>query len=315
MAEWSGGAFDTRRDRLLVWGGGHSGYAGNELYAFDLRTLKWQRMTEPSRDIGGDPRTGYYPDGYPRSRHTYDSLEYVPGTDLFCAFGGAGLYPEGSTHAANVDCFDFQTSRWKRLPDAVTYGIGTLSAYDPVTGYVWVHGAGRDGFLAAFDVQNHKWLRHGTPGADAWVSYEMTAEIDPRRRLFVAVGGGHVYVKNIDASSSGAFREVETTGAADVVKARSPGLVYHPRIDRIVAWAGGPNLYTLDLDRLTWTMHPPAPSNLTVAPSITEAGIFGRFRYVPSKDVFVVTTEVNRNVFLYRLAAERTENSDQSPHR
>ena len=30
ISTWSGGAYDTKRDRLLVWGGGHFAYAGNE---------------------------------------------------------------------------------------------------------------------------------------------------------------------------------------------------------------------------------------------------------------------------------------------
>ncbi|MBN1377797.1 MAG: hypothetical protein JXA04_01025, partial [Gammaproteobacteria bacterium] len=30
MAAWSGGAYDSSRDRLIVWGGGHEDYAGNE---------------------------------------------------------------------------------------------------------------------------------------------------------------------------------------------------------------------------------------------------------------------------------------------
>jgi len=43
--DWSGGAFDTKGNRLLVWGGGHAGYAGNEIYAFNIDSLKWLRLT------------------------------------------------------------------------------------------------------------------------------------------------------------------------------------------------------------------------------------------------------------------------------
>jgi len=59
MTAWSGGAFDTTRDRLVVWGGGHADYPGNELYVFDLGTLRWQRLTDPSPTtaIGAPPAT------------------------------------------------------------------------------------------------------------------------------------------------------------------------------------------------------------------------------------------------------------------
>jgi len=51
MVAWSGGVFDTDRDRLVVWGGGHSDYGGNEVYAFgplSSDTPRWERLTDPS---------------------------------------------------------------------------------------------------------------------------------------------------------------------------------------------------------------------------------------------------------------------------
>ncbi len=74
ITAWSGAALDTNADRLLVWGGGHADYSGNEVYAFDLRTLRWTRLTEPS---AVDRSRGHYADGNPRSRHTYDYIEFV----------------------------------------------------------------------------------------------------------------------------------------------------------------------------------------------------------------------------------------------
>src|SRR5262245_24509780 len=48
MLAYSGGAFDTRRNRLMVWGGGHAAYAGNEMYAFDVASGRWSRLTTPT---------------------------------------------------------------------------------------------------------------------------------------------------------------------------------------------------------------------------------------------------------------------------
>src|SRR5687768_14643640 len=61
VVAWSGGALDTRRAQVLVWGGGHSDYAGNEVYAFDLGSRQWRRLTEPS--VVDRARTTTYPDG------------------------------------------------------------------------------------------------------------------------------------------------------------------------------------------------------------------------------------------------------------
>src|SRR5688572_10755183 len=75
--DWAGGAFDTNRNRLIILGGGHAGYAGNEIYALDLDTLTMQRLNEPSTSIrDGCPSGGTYSDGKPVARHTYNHLEY-----------------------------------------------------------------------------------------------------------------------------------------------------------------------------------------------------------------------------------------------
>jgi hypothetical protein len=38
ISTWNGAALDTKRNRMLFWGGGHSSYAGNEIYGFDFDT-------------------------------------------------------------------------------------------------------------------------------------------------------------------------------------------------------------------------------------------------------------------------------------
>src|SRR5215470_3874736 len=65
MRAWSGGAYDTKRDRFIIWGGGHGDYGGNEVYAFDVNTLSWFRWG-PSREI--PPVGGPCTETYRRSR-------------------------------------------------------------------------------------------------------------------------------------------------------------------------------------------------------------------------------------------------------
>ena len=189
ISEWSSGAFDTNRNRLIVWGGGHTDYSGNELYAFELKSLRWRRLTNPSRNIGGKESSGYYPDGKPRSRHTYDYVEYIPPPfDRFCSFGGAGLYPSGQIDIANVDCFNSGKKKWERLEDTPAYGIGALSAYDPVRNEIWVQSVGNEDLFAKYIPGKNKWKSYGSKGSAGWIDYKYTAEIDLEQRLFVAVG-------------------------------------------------------------------------------------------------------------------------------
>src|SRR3989344_1224004 len=84
MAAWSGGAYDTKRDRLIIWGGGHNDYGGNELYTFTLSTQKWTRIWGPSSGIpgsGGSNCPETVGSGDPNSRHTYDGVVYIASLD------------------------------------------------------------------------------------------------------------------------------------------------------------------------------------------------------------------------------------------
>ena len=78
-----------------------------------------------------------------------------------------------------------------------------------------------------------------------------------------------------------------------------------PQIDKFVAWASGPDVYTLDIDRLRWTKHPPAATNHVSPGNAQQWGTFGRFRYIPSRNLFIVCNNVKKNVFLYRLNGDK----------
>lgn len=307
IGQASGGAFDSQRDRLLVWGGGHTAYAGNEVYAFDLKALKWLRLTEPSRDVGGYERSGYYPDGAPRARHTYDYVEYLPPPiDRFCCFGASGMYPSGQGAIGNVDCLNPDTLKWERRANALSYGIGAISGYDAKTGRVWLHGAGSHGFLNSYDPMRDRWSAHGRPGIEAQsISFEPTAAVDPMRRKLVAVGSGNVLVWDLDAPGLIKGRPLATKGDTGIVFSKSPGFEYDPVIKQFVAWSGGADVFILDLDSATWRKVPPSPGNKVTPGPAASRGTFGRFRYVPSRNVYVVVSDIYESVFLYRLTPKK----------
>lgn len=305
IGQASGGAFDSKRELLLVWGGGHAAYSGNEVYAFDLKALKWSRLVEPSTDVGGYEKSGYYPDGKPRSRHTYDYVEYVPPpVDRFCCFGASGIYPSGQGVIGNVDCLDPETRLWERKANAISYGVGAMAAYDPATGKVWMHGAGSRGFLTSFDPKQNRWEANARPGVERGaISVEPTAEIDPERRKFVAVGSGRVLVWDLSESWPIQGKDLTTTGDAVIVQSKSPGFVYDPILKNFVAWSGGGDVYILDIERAVWKRQPPAPGNKVLPGPAASRGTFGRFRYVPSRNVYVVVSDIYDSVFIYRLTA------------
>lgn len=294
---WAGGAFDSQRDRLYVGpGGGHAGYNGNEVYAFDLNDLKWHRLNDPDPVLPGTEYTDA--DVAPFAMHTYDGVEYVPPpTDRYVVIGGWGT---PRTYALDPN----HPGKWEVYADHGTSRTGDISAVDPVTGLLWLSTPITAGKLSQWDPLARRWTLRLNESPEP--SYYETADVDSKRRLLVACGGGKVKTWGLEPIPRRVpFAFLKTTGGDEVVGANSPGFCYVPLIDRFVGWAKGPDVYTLDPDSGAWTRHPPAATNKVTPGPPALNGTFGRFRYVASKNVFVLYNAVDQNVFVYRLTADR----------
>jgi hypothetical protein len=301
VENWNGGAYDAARDRLLVWGGGHFAYAGNEIYAFDVSRLTWERASDPSLKVDTDYRAGddAYEDGTPRSSHSYGTILHVPTIDRFCSFGTTANFP-ASRSGKTTWCFDFGTRRWERRPPVPSVGFGSSCAWDPVQSRVWCRMNGTHAALVEWDPTADAWQVRAAPlEQKQWAKH--SAAVDPVRRRYVAVGGGKLYVYDIGRGAS-AQRPIASTGPQDIVEAANPGFEYDPVIDRFVGWSSGPEVLTLDPDTYEWRRVPPAASSTVRPTAPARNGTFGRFRYVPSRNAYIVVNGVDEGVFLYRLS-------------
>jgi len=137
---WGGGVYDTNRDRLVLWGGGHADYYGNELYAFDVNTLSWERLTDPSPYVLDVEVNA---DGTPNSRHTYGGLAYIAHADRFFGIGGS-LAGVGFADCHRTWTFNFDSKQWTDRNPATdpTVGFGCYAAYDPESKNIWWEGGG-----------------------------------------------------------------------------------------------------------------------------------------------------------------------------
>lgn len=98
---WSSFAWDPLRSRLILYGGGHANYDGNEVYIFDGTTRQWS-LGFYATDVvpyPGSPGEYVTVDGplhSPVSAHTYDNTTYLPVLDRYLTFGGAAAHTGGS---------------------------------------------------------------------------------------------------------------------------------------------------------------------------------------------------------------------------
>ena len=296
MDLWSGGAYDTRRDRLMVWGGGHNGYGGNEIYAFDVNAQRWSRLYDP---VAPSRCVVSYSDGSPAAGHTYGFVEYLPNVDRFAAFETGGWCQDGIGFSASWAYDpDPANASWERWPDNPVAGYAQ-SAYDPVTGRTWVKGnAGQCG-LAEFDPLAKSWQ---VRSSESCYSYYPTMVVDPERRLLIAIGEGRQWAWDISKSGTLTRINLSTTGDQSIVNTSAPGLAYDPVSKKLVGWRGGADVYALDTGTMHWTKLPLAVTNAVTPTAANSNGTYGRFRYIPSKNAFVVVNRVDENVYFYKLS-------------
>lgn len=291
VSAWSGGAYDSRRTRLIVWGGGHSSYLGNEIYDFGMETLRWGRLTDPSpppysRDV--------LVDGNPVSRETYGGLAYLAHADRFFGYGGARSDDGAPTPVTWT--LDFATNRWQNMnaggvPPGRWFGYGLSSAYDPLTKQVFMRDVAG---ILTWSLESNTW----TPVLDAGHGWtQQTGAIDPTRRLFFSIGQDEFLAYDMTKNSD-ATPFWRTTGGEALIHPLGPGLDYDPRADRMVAWMGG-GVFVLDPTTKVWARK----SGLTAPPAQTQWGTYGRFRYVAKYNVFVLVNSVDENVYIYKHTA------------
>ena len=300
VGAWNSGALDTNRNRLIVWGGGHTDYYGNEMYAVNLNTSTIERITDPTVPIASSCTEGLENDTVPNSRHTYDGIAYMANVDRLFVFGGSlspcGFFSDGTW------TFDMASLTWQKMnpsgdiPHKVS---GVVTAYDPNTGNVYLHD---DQYLYSYSFAANSFQR--LSGSNS-IDYHLSGTIDPVNKKFVMVGTGNVYVYDIAPGSSYTRVNLATTGGSSIVNSYYPGLAFDSSQGKIVAWNGGDTVYVLDLASASWS-----PITFPGGPGAPPAsGTYDRWSYSPASGVFVLVNSMDSNVYTLRLS----ESDDNEP--
>ncbi len=99
ISAWAGYAWDSNRGDLIIYGGGHANYSGNDVYRWRSRNLQWERASLPS-EITRWGSTVYFwakdgADAAPPAAHTYDNAVFLPLLDRYMNYGGASYNTGG----------------------------------------------------------------------------------------------------------------------------------------------------------------------------------------------------------------------------
>jgi hypothetical protein len=289
---YSGGTMDTTTSKLYIWGGGHSDYYGNEIYTFDLETLNWSRITDPTDPptLSTDPMN----DGKPVSRHTYDGLVFLTSSNKLFAYGGSKAGNGWGTSVTWI--FNTTTGVWSNMlptgdPGPETNCCNFSSAYDPVNNLVYMRDPN---YLLAYNVAANSWKRVRY-WPHTWGPQKMI--FNKYHRILLSFGSGELLAYRPTGDTNVSYNWV-TTGGDPIINGYGPGVAYDTKMENIVGWVGG-NTYTLDIPSRQWTRQTCAYT----PPNQIATGTYGRFQYDPRNNVFILVNGVDENVYIYKASA------------
>jgi hypothetical protein len=340
IGAWSGGAYDTQRDRMVVYGGGHADSWYNNVFAFDLINMQWHRLTEMSATATGDKQglgwndirfesCGFYPKGAVTLPDSVMNGRYVDFNKCFTepvvsqldlqqprsshTYGGVfvdsqGRYCSiGETYWINAGgspvsiCFDPVSSQWSRIADRPTGVGGRGQTAVDARGHVWSL-AGESGKIGEYDPGTNSWRTYGYNNYDAGGGMDIDRS---RNQLYVlhSTATGHS-LRRWDLNSASALSANQTY--TEVAATGMPSnLGNRPGF-----------VYADRLDRFfAWgggrDVHVYNPSTASWTrqtangddPGVQQKwGTYGRFRYSASRNVFVLVNDSQTDVYIYKPA-------------
>jgi hypothetical protein len=328
ILSYSGGTLDRVNHRILVFGGGHCDYSGNEVWAYDTERNTWQQMylptPAPSGTCNAFPFDPTYPGAIvsggvptrPQARHTYDQIEFMDAIGEAMVFSGPvwgnNITDEAQKVPRDTWTYSFANNRWTwrnvtRGAQPSGYSAqGLASAYASSNGRVY---AVFQGETWSYDPSTDRWtdLGHPSPGGiDKNMVYDSA-----RNRLWL-YGGDY-------PSSNALWRYdigISTSWTQVSVPAPLPnpggmaGLAYDPGQDVLVLMGGevdgsgpaGNGIWMYNIATNRWTDMRPAVDGGGSPPQ--SGHTYGRFMYDPANNVFFLVTASGGSIstWAYRYA-------------
>ncbi len=319
---WSGGAFATGYGSLgglIVWGGGHAAYYGNEVYIFNIAANKWERLSDPffnpnDSQLGPsycNQDTGEFPDGTPCTAHTYDMVDYDPVSNSFILIGHYALHEKPGGGSPRVHLFDLDTRQWRAGADHPVFSwMRGSTAYDSGRKVFWDVPLS-SGPIGKYDPATAQWQTFTSDRPQ--FGDEITA-FDTQRDLIVTLdhrGANPAFVVRAASNPSVSY-DANIVGPDEILHSSKsdntrPGFEYDEHNHVFVGWRGGNAVYILippdgDPRTDTWIIKKELLGGVT--PSVpTTNGVFSRLRFVPALGAFIVVNQADEQVYMFQLGA------------
>jgi hypothetical protein len=346
LGAWNGGAFAAgygTSGALIIAGGGHTDYYGNEVYAFDLASRRWQRLTNPYASPSFPIADGIWPDGTPSVSHTYDQVDYHPGTNSFVMmktqYDNTGGKSSPVVAMFSLDDLKAPDSNANRDWNKRNWRLSTLnsenfthsggwSAYDSKRDLFWANGGSGTRSFVSFDPKpkaaGDRYGRFENYPQRSAVT-DAVAAYDPSNDIIVyTVFRSAPEVRAIDLTEPGSGN----SGNVSLAQAGTPpdrqsshGWEWSPSRQAFVYYRRGAEVFELkqqgpDWRTAAWTWSElTAPQNTVVPTGESRNGVYSKFRIASFDDaeIALVVTEVDGPVYAFRIPGGTDRPAPRSP--
>lgn len=296
MLAFSGMAIDSVNQKVLVFGGGHWDYWGNEIWSLDIPTQQWTKMYEPDPEPNTLPSSSFksaYPgaifnpsseslaDARPLTRHTYDTVEFLSAHgEMFTA--GTYTWGEGGYsfcwQCNDAWTYDVRTNRWTyKNRNGVPDTEGAAAAYDSDSDKLYIIAQGE---THRYDPAADTWSQVSTSGRPNG-AIEIVAEYDSKRGRIYMFGGEYPDNNELWSLDVGTRTWTRLNPSGSVPpRGGGYGLAYDSVNDVLLAVKNG--LWAYNPNTNSW-------SKMNVSQSVPLSGrVHGNFKYDANKNVAIL---------------------------
>lgn len=316
LDDWTGAAYARAYSALgavLFHGGGHNGYYGNEVYAFDLSTRLFALCGSnyPTQSFDYDADEGEIQPGIPASSHTYDHIGYLPPElagnthGKFLRLVSASNHESAGGGSGRSHAFDLTSNTWSRYSAnkcGVQQGAAECwSAYDTSRQCFWIQGQGTQGLWRLDDLAGSPtWSQANALGGLAL--NESTMAYSPTKDCLAIYRNDSVRIVKCGTLASGA-PEVTVTGTPPGIT-QAAAIEWEPLLGCFVIWGSGKTVYKLtppsgDIHSQSWAWSSETLSGPT--PTTPVNGPYSKLIRADSIRSFVYCGDKDEPVYAFRL--------------
>jgi len=300
ISKWCSGVFGNNQ-LIIAANGGHSDYAGNEVYAFNYNSKAWSLLRSPttnaiitscdaleSTGLYSTDATGATADPQaPRARHGYSMEQWCTYKSKVALMGAVGIYPSGQINSSVIRYYDPVANTWETGPTILTPFNGAYSATcEDSSGNLWFTGQGTGGRLNRIVPSTGVVTEFGNAFMFSLNAYYRTGVYDPIHNYFWIFGGDGTNTQvgywDLGSGSTIDFTSVTPTGSLNIAKQPAPGAGWYPANNKIILWSGGSALVEFDTSTYVFRDVVIDPASAVIPTTAQPNGTYGRFRWTGS---------------------------------